>query len=276
MFGTTMPYGGYGTTTMAAPRAAYAAPVTTAAPVAYAQQATYAPPMTTAVAAPSYVAPPVMPAMQYAAPQAMQYAAPQIAPPQSLTQGIPTPQQIADQKAKFGAALDKQLQDAISTIQNETKIEKQMVQFTAEKQISMYNMQVDEKLTEAIALADEQCTIGTLELNKAKVERGLQLNAQAQGLVFDYTMRATQQELATKQYQFEQQYMNAENKLAQDYAKTLGAAGPAAQGGVGYGGYAAPVTQYAAPATTAYAAPRAPAYAAPATTAYGAYPGAVY
>merc|ERR1719262_354696 len=165
--------------------------------------------------------------------------------PGALTQGLPTPEQIAAQKANFAVALDKQLKDAIATIQKETKIEKDMVEFTAQKQISLYNMQVDEKLTEAIALADEQATISTLELNKAKVERGLQLNSQAQGLVFDYNMRATQQELAQRQYQFQQQYLTAENKLAQDYAKTLGTAGPAALGGVG--AYPAAYPTYAPP-----------------------------
>merc|ERR1719174_1211783 len=105
------------------------------------------------MAAPSYVAAP-------------QVVAPQIAPPPALTQGIPTPDQIAAQKANFAAALDKQLKDAIDTIQKETQIEKDMVKFTADKQISLYNMQVDEKLVEAIAMADEQCTVGTLELNK--------------------------------------------------------------------------------------------------------------
>merc|ERR1719456_1316978 len=160
----------------------------------------------------------------------MTTAVPQPMAPANLTAGIPTPEQIAAQKSQFAAALDKQLKEAIETIQKETQIEKDMVKFTADKQIALYNMQVDEKLTEALALADEQATIGTLELNKAKVERGLQLNSQAQGLVFDYNMRATQQELAQRQYQFQQQYMTAENKLAQDYAKTLGRAGPAAQG----------------------------------------------
>ena len=56
------------------------------------------------------------------------------------------------------------------------------VKFNADKQIAMYNMQVDEKLTEMIALAEEQSVISTCELNKARVERGLQLNTQAQGL----------------------------------------------------------------------------------------------
>merc|ERR1719174_2129969 len=118
-----------------------------------------------------------MPMTTAAVPQ-MAYAQP--APPQSLTQGIPTPEQIAHQKAAFGAALDKQLADAQDTIRKETQIEKDMVKFTADKQISLYNMQVDEKLIEALAVADEQNTIQGLEMKKALVERQLQLTAQAQ------------------------------------------------------------------------------------------------
>merc|ERR1719146_112227 len=109
--------------------------------------------------APSYAAAPVVP-------QAFQAAMPG-APPR-LTQGIPTPEQIQAQKAQFAAALDKQLKDAIETVQKETKIEKDMVAFNAQKQIALYNMQVDEKLCEMMALAEEQSTIGTCELSKAK------------------------------------------------------------------------------------------------------------
>merc|ERR1740133_720738 len=94
-----------------------------------------------------------------------------MAAPTSLTAGIPTPDQIAAQKGQFAAALDKQLKDAIATIQKETQIEKDMVKFTAEKQISLYNVQVDEKFVEMCALAEEQSVIGTCELNKARVER---------------------------------------------------------------------------------------------------------
>lgn len=225
-----------GTTTMAAPAIAYAqaAPVSyaapmvetvSAAPVSYAApQVTYAAPMTTQTA--SYVA----------APQQMLLPTPQ-APmqPRKLTEGIPTPEQIAQQKAGYAAALDKQLKEAIDTVQKETAIEKQMVQFNADKQIALYNMQVDEKLTEAMALADEQATFAMLELNKAKVERNLQLNAQANGLVMDYEMKAVQTELATKQYQFNVQYVNAENDLAKQYNAQIAKANTG--------------TTYAAPAT---------------------------
>merc|ERR1719310_467497 len=133
-----------------------------------------------------------------------------LGPPASLTAGIPNPAQIEKQKAEFTAALEKQLKDAVDTVQKETQIEKDMVRFNAEKQISLYNLQVDEKLTEMCAVAAEQATISDLELKKAKIERGLQLDGQAQGLMFDYNMKATQQELATKQAQFAQQYMTEE------------------------------------------------------------------
>merc|ERR1711981_341480 len=88
------------------------------------------------------------------------------------------------------------------------------------------------------ALADEQATISQLELKKAWVERGLQLDSQAQGLNFDYNMRATQQELAQRQYVFERDYLTAENKLAQEFAKQMAVAGPA---NLGLGGVTAGV-----------------------------------
>jgi len=197
-----------------APQVTYAAPQyveTMAAP-----QVTYAAaPMTTQVA--SYVAAPQQFQQTITAP-----AAP-VAPPK-LTGGIPTPEQIAQQKAGYSAALDKQLKEAIETVQKETQIEKEMIKFTAEKTIALYNMQVDEKLTEAVAMADEQATFALCELNKAKVERNLQLNNQANGLVMDYQMKAVQTELAQKQYEFQVKYVQAENKLAEEYNKQVAAA----------------------------------------------------
>lgn len=204
-------------TVAAAPQVTYAAP-TVVETVAAAPQVTYAPaPITTQVA--SYVAQPQI-ATQVATPQLITTAKAPMEP-QKLTQGIPTPEQIAQQKAGYSAALDKQLKEAIETVQKETAIEKEMIKFTADKTIALYNMQVDEKLTEALAAADEQSTFALLELNKAKVERNLQLNSQASGLVMDYQMKAVQTELAQKQYAFQQTYMKAEDKLAADYNKQV-------------------------------------------------------
>merc|ERR1711912_34603 len=212
--------------TVAAPAVTYAAPqvvetvasAPTVVKTVAAPAVTYAPQIIETVQAapqiitqvPSYVAPPV----------GIQVPAAPV-PPQKLTTGIPTPEQISQQKAGYAAALDKQLKEAIDTVQKETAIEKEMIKFTAEKTIALYNMQVDEKLTEAMALADEQATFALLELNKAKVERKLQLDNQANGLVLDYQMKAVQTELAQKQYQFQQTYMQAENKLAEQYAQQV-------------------------------------------------------
>jgi hypothetical protein len=207
-------------TVAAAPQVTYAAAPTVVETVA-APQVTYAQaPITTQVA--SYVAQP-QPQVTYA-----QAAMPQMVTaaqvprePVKLTQGIPTPEQINQQKAGYSAALDKQLKEAIETVQKETAIEKEMIKFTADKTTALYNMQVDEKLIEALAAADEQSTFALLELNKAKVERNLQLNSQASGLVMDYQMKAVQTELAQKQYAFQQTYMSKENKLAEEYNKQV-------------------------------------------------------
>merc|ERR1719453_3011989 len=96
--------------------------------------------MTTA--SPSYVAAP----QQVVAPQMAMPAA-----PPSLTQGIPTPDQIAAQKAQYAAALDKQLEQAKNTVINETKIEQQMAKFNADKNISLFQTQIEERRVEAEA-----------------------------------------------------------------------------------------------------------------------------
>merc|ERR1719162_1725960 len=163
--------------------------------------------------APSYVA---APQMTYAMPQGI-VAPPAPVQPMKLTDGIPTPAQINAQKSGYAAALDKQLKEASDTVSKETAIEKEMVKFNAAKQIAMFENQVDEKLTEGLALEDERATFALLELKKALVERNLQLSAQAENLKMDYQMKAVQTEWKQKWYAFEMQFMKEENKLATEY-----------------------------------------------------------
>jgi len=161
----------------------------------------------------SYVAPQMMGTMQQS------FIPAQIAPaaPVRLTEGIPTPEQIASQKAAYASALDKQLQTAVTTVQQETAVEKDLVKFNSEKQFAMFELGVQEKLAEALAMVDEQATFQTLELKKALVERNMQLSAQAQNLTMDYNMKALVTDCELKRYNFQVSYTNAENKLAQEY-----------------------------------------------------------
>lgn len=233
----------YGTTIAAPTYATYAAPtyetygaptvVETVAPTVTAAPVTYAAPVTQtmtysgSVAAPltiasgSVAAPVAAPqaittlAPSYSAPQVLQTARSTVdlGPPVALTAGIPTPDQITAQKAAYAAALEKQLKDGIETITKETEIEKNMIKFNADKTIALAQMQIEEQRNEQLAYLDEQATIRQCELRKAYVERKLQLDNQANGLNLDYQYKFVQTELAQKQYEFQQTYMKAENKL---------------------------------------------------------------
>jgi len=219
-------------TTMAAPigTVSYGAPVTyAAAPVAANTYTTMAAPtVVETVAAPvTYAAAPaVAPSF---IPGTMNIIPTPAAPvaPVKLTEGIPTPAQINSQKAGYSAALDKQLKEALETVQKETAIEKQMVQFNADKSIALFNNTADERLAQQIAAIDEENTFRTLELKKALVERGLQLDSQAQGLVMDYEVKALQTEWATKRYQFDLEYKKAEDGLQKQMDKQVAIANAA-------------------------------------------------
>merc|ERR1711865_416588 len=167
-------------------------------------------------AAPSYVAAPQSQQLiqQFANPINVPNAPVQ---PMKLTDGIPTPAQILSQKNGYAAALDKQLKEASDTVSKETAIEKEMVKFNAAKQIAMFENQVDEKLTEGLALEDERATFALLELKKALVERNLQLSAQAANLTMDYQMKSVQTEWKQKWYAFELQFNKDEAPLIASY-----------------------------------------------------------
>merc|ERR1740130_740906 len=208
-----------------------AAPTYAQAPVQYAQPMLYAAPaqMMTMAAPMTTMAPSYAAASQQFASAVPQYANPINVPsapvaPGRLTDGIPTPEQILSQKNGYAAALDKQLKEASDTVAKETAIEKEMVKFNAAKQIAMFENQVDEKLTEGLALEDERATFALLELKKALVERNLQLSAQAENLKMDYQMKAVQTEWKQKWYAFEMQFVGEENKLAAEYNKQVAAA----------------------------------------------------
>merc|ERR1719149_189267 len=179
----------------------------------------------TTMAAPSYVAAPQLGMSQ----QLGQYASPinvpnaPVAPPK-LTDGIPTPEQIMSQKTGYSAALDKQLKEASDTVAKETAIEKEMVKFNAAKQIAMFENQVDEKLTEGLALEDERATFALLELKKALVERNLQLSAQAANLTMDYQMKSVQTEWKQKWYAFEVKFAADEKPMIDAYNAQVNAA----------------------------------------------------
>jgi len=82
--------------------------------------------------------------------------------PPTLTDGIPTPQQVAAQKAQYAAALDKQLQEALATVKKESEIEKQMIKFNAEKNIALFKMQMEEQEAQETAMVDERAIFQTL------------------------------------------------------------------------------------------------------------------
>jgi hypothetical protein len=220
------------------------------------QTPSYVPPpqtVQTVVQKASYVAPPVMSAPTMPAvmpgtmtlPTSMPIPQPPNAPPPKLTAGIPDPAQIEKQKVAYAAALDKQLNDAIATVQNETRIEKEMVAFKTQKDIALFETQVDEKLVEQLAAEDERAAFATCQLKKATVERNIALNNQASNLVMDYNMKVALAEIAAKKKAFEQQYVRQEVKLAQDFNQAAMKAG------------AVPMPMYAAPppAVAMYAAP---------------------
>merc|ERR1712217_570261 len=180
--------------------------------------------------------------------QAFPMAAQQPMPPQQLTKGIPYPQAIESQKRAYAAALDKQLKEAMDTVTKETAIEKRMTAFRTEKDVALFELSVDEKLAEQMALVDEQATMAQCQLKKALVDRNVQLNSQASGLVAEYKMKSMMDDLAKKKAEFERAFAGKEMALQREFQQEVAKANT----GTAYvQGHAVP--QYTAPAPATHA-----------------------
>merc|ERR1712014_547112 len=113
----------------------------------------------------------------------------------------------------------------------------------------MGELSVDEKLAEQMALIDEQATMAQCQLKKALVDRNVQLNSQASGLVAEYKMKSMMEELAKKKAEFEKAFVGKEMQLAREFQQEVAKANT----GTAYVVQGQAVPQYTAPAPAAHA-----------------------
>eukprot|EP00928_Gymnodinium_smaydae_P030655 TRINITY_DN22730_c1_g3_i1.p1 TRINITY_DN22730_c1_g3~~TRINITY_DN22730_c1_g3_i1.p1 ORF type:complete len:580 (+),score=141.80 TRINITY_DN22730_c1_g3_i1:51-1742(+) len=234
--GSAPTYGGVKTVapaaTYAAPAAAYAsaAPVYTAAAPSYTaaprNTPSYVPPVQAprpSQAAPiQYSAPPAAAPVQAQAPvlpalPAMP-AMPQLAQPQTnhdfnpgqppempgrLTDGVPDPIAIEQQKAQYARSLDEQLAQAIATLEERNKEQKIANRRAADQQKMQYAQQVDAHLRQQEMNTEQEANYQLMGLQQAAHEQKAMLEQQANHAVLEYQQKKVQDDFAMQQYEYQ-------------------------------------------------------------------------
>jgi len=178
------------------------------APVATSMSTTSAaaPPMSASVSA--------LPQVQQVMVQQVQQVArgPPVAP-RALTEGMPDPASVEQQKAAYARSLDAQLKERSEAVAKRSQMEKEMLRQQAAQQKAQFNLQIDQQLQATAMALDEQTNAQMLALQEAAVQQKSALESQAAGLKLEYEQRKAQEDMMIRQYEIQKQYYEAQQKM---------------------------------------------------------------
>jgi len=122
-------------------------------------------------------------------------------PPQRLTEGMPDPSSVEQQKVAYAKSLEVQLDQGTRMLEQQNQVQKQALRQAAEMQREQYNMQVDQQLKAQEMSVDQQANYQLMGLQQAAYERKALLEQQANAAVLDYEQKRVQDEFARTEYE---------------------------------------------------------------------------
>ncbi|CAE8616934.1 unnamed protein product [Polarella glacialis] len=124
-------------------------------------------------------------------------------PPQKLTEGIPDPHSIDQQKKAYAKSLDAQLEQGTRMLEQQNEVQKQALVQAADMKKQQYFMQVDQQLKAQEMSVDQQANYQLMGLQQAAHERRALLEQQANAAILDYEQKRVQDEFARTQYDYQ-------------------------------------------------------------------------
>lgn len=120
--------------------------------------------------------------------------------PPKLTEGIPDPHAIEQQKNAYARSLDEQLSQGIRMIEQTNEAKKHAMRQELDMKKEQYFMQVDQQLKAQEMSVDQQANYQLMGLQQAAFERRAILDQQAAAATLEYEQKRVQDEFARTQY----------------------------------------------------------------------------
>jgi len=124
-------------------------------------------------------------------------------PPERLTEGMPDPAAIEQQKYTYARSLDVQLEQGTKMLEQQNEVQKHALRQAAEQQKHQYNVQVDQQLKAQEMSVDQQASYQLMGLQQAAHEQRTMLEQQANAAILDYEQKKVQDEFARQQYEYQ-------------------------------------------------------------------------
>merc|ERR1719327_1839027 len=185
-------------------------------------QAYPVPQMVTAMSTPSgfsYV--PAVPGMERAAvplissiPTEIQPPPPQ--PPQRLTEGIPDPNAIEQQKQAYSQGLDDQLRQGAAILNQQLKQQMDQLHALGDEQKKKYYVQVDHEIQSQELGLVQQYQEQLLMVQTAAAQQRRILGQQATSLLLEYNQKKAQEDLLMEEYQIAKSAYDSQQRFSQE------------------------------------------------------------
>mmetsp|Transcript_56703 Transcript_56703/g.132525 ORF Transcript_56703/g.132525 Transcript_56703/m.132525 type:complete len:352 (-) Transcript_56703:105-1160(-) len=153
---------------------------------------------------------PQVPVSTSYAPQMM---VPQAAASVNLTEGIPDPDSIEQQKRAYERGLDAELEQTRRLAEEQLKQQKAAIKAQAEQQLAMYKAQVDQSIRQQELSLDHQWQQQQMELQQAFLKQKAALEQQASSLAMEYQQRKMHEELLRKQADMQREMQEMQRRM---------------------------------------------------------------
>jgi len=139
----------------------------------------------------------------------MQLGAPPPRAPEGLTEGFPTPESVAVQKAEHGRALDEQMQRQLALIMQRHNATLDFLRAKNEQQKRHTNAAIDQAMMQGENELQAKFTEQMMMLSQAANHRKFDLENQARTLAMEYNMRRVHEELLAQDYEVHRKFFEA-------------------------------------------------------------------
>lgn len=123
--------------------------------------------------------------------------------PPSLTEGIPDPSSIENQKANYAKTLEEQLKQGTEVLEQQLKQRSEVLFQMGDQRKRQYALQVDQEIKQKEMELAQQHNEQLLLLQQAAQQQRSALEHQANALLLEYTQKKTQEDLIFQKYQFQ-------------------------------------------------------------------------
>lgn len=137
-----------------------------------------------------------------------------------MTDGIPDPTSIEEQKAAFSRAVDGQFSQGTTQIIEDGKAKKQMLIQAAEQQKAQYRIKVQAQLEASYLAIDRVMNDKIFALQESHQQQKAGLEQQAALLTLEFRQKKAEEDLMSKQFAIQMNYQEANRSLAEQFEKT--------------------------------------------------------